>query len=73
LRKLRASRPCAASRLLWTTGSGPSFDELALDGFDTRLVSDPASVGEVVLVALSDGLGVGLSALTPDDEEGQAR
>jgi len=25
-----------------------------------------------VLVALSDGLGVGLSALIPDDEEGQA-
>jgi hypothetical protein len=25
-----------------------------------------------VLVALSDGLGVGLSALVPDDEEGQA-
>jgi CheY-like chemotaxis protein len=38
-------------------------DELALDGFDTRLVSDPASVGEVDLIvfgrALKRGAGLG--------------
>lgn len=40
-------------------------DELALDGFDTRLVSDPASVGEVDLIVFGRALrrGAGLGAL----------
>jgi DNA-binding response OmpR family regulator len=40
-------------------------DELALDGFDTRLVSDPASVGEVDLIVFGRELrrGAGLGAL----------
>jgi DNA-binding response OmpR family regulator len=40
-------------------------DELALDGFDTRLVSDPASVGEVDLIVFgrASRRGAGLGAL----------
>jgi CheY-like chemotaxis protein len=40
-------------------------DELALDGFDTRLVSDPASVGEVDLIVFgrASTRGAGLGAL----------
>jgi DNA-binding response OmpR family regulator len=40
-------------------------DELALDGFDTRLVSDPASVGEVDLIVFgrASKRGAGLGAL----------
>jgi two-component system, OmpR family, response regulator len=40
-------------------------DELALDGFDTRLVSDPASVGEVDLIVFGrvSRRGAGLGAL----------
>lgn len=40
-------------------------DELALDGFNTRLVSDPASVGEVDLIVFGRALkrGAGLGAL----------
>jgi DNA-binding response OmpR family regulator len=40
-------------------------DELALDGFDTRLVSDPAMLGEVDLIVFGRALkrGAGLGAL----------
>jgi DNA-binding response OmpR family regulator len=40
-------------------------DELALDGFDTRLVRDPASVGEVDLIVFgrASKRGAGLGAL----------
>lgn len=43
-------------------------DELALDGFDTRLVSDPASVGEVDLIVFgraSRGVAQGSALYVP--------